>query len=340
MPFLIGPAPIRRTLPYLKSGFLQLKDRVTIVEIHYNMYWKQDNTMFHMKYCDDKPFKDYGAPSVRQIEARYRARAALHTHRDYSHCYPGTPGLLKLRLGPRAIVRNDNHLGMREFYFWEVPRLQYQNPNVQFVRFLEMSPLPFLRVWLNETGMKKHVTDISLPDTTPVMKDVLFDCDNKDRFQILNQLVKTLGIPKETQERNRRIENQENLATFGINRRYSCICQVPDQVPCPGLVSLPMRMRGKYKKYKPEELEAWENDLERPYPTGPEMEKVLVSFPVKSGPPGISKIKGLETMYMRKPRSSPKEIHPCKDPEDIVADFQSDRLDKDSDLKLFRDHKR
>ena len=40
MGFLFGPAPIRRTLPYLKNGALQFRDRVKVMEVHYNMFWK------------------------------------------------------------------------------------------------------------------------------------------------------------------------------------------------------------------------------------------------------------------------------------------------------------
>ena len=40
MGFLFGPAPIRRTLPYLKNGVLHFRDRVKVMEVHFNMYWK------------------------------------------------------------------------------------------------------------------------------------------------------------------------------------------------------------------------------------------------------------------------------------------------------------
>lgn len=87
MPILTGAAPIRRTLQYLDAGRLIFKDRVKIVEIHYNMFWRH------------------------------------YTKPKYS----------------------DPHIGLRDFYFWEVPHIQYKNPDVQIVRFLEMSPLPFIR---------------------------------------------------------------------------------------------------------------------------------------------------------------------------------------------------
>ena len=44
MSFLFGPAPIRRTLPYLQGGKLFFRDRVQVMEVHYNMYWKNKRT--------------------------------------------------------------------------------------------------------------------------------------------------------------------------------------------------------------------------------------------------------------------------------------------------------
>lgn len=40
MPFMIGQAPIRRTLNYLKAGKLILKDEIQILSINYNTYGK------------------------------------------------------------------------------------------------------------------------------------------------------------------------------------------------------------------------------------------------------------------------------------------------------------
>ncbi|XP_011305089.1 probable 28S ribosomal protein S25, mitochondrial [Fopius arisanus] len=38
MPFMIGKAPIRRTLPYLKAGRLVLKDNIQIMTINFNTF--------------------------------------------------------------------------------------------------------------------------------------------------------------------------------------------------------------------------------------------------------------------------------------------------------------
>lgn len=40
MPFMIGKAPIRRTLNYLKAGKLILKDEIQIFSVNYNTFGK------------------------------------------------------------------------------------------------------------------------------------------------------------------------------------------------------------------------------------------------------------------------------------------------------------
>lgn len=50
--FMFGPAPVRRTLQYLSSAKLIFKDKVKIMEVHYNMYWKY----FGKEYL--KPIED------------------------------------------------------------------------------------------------------------------------------------------------------------------------------------------------------------------------------------------------------------------------------------------
>jgi len=185
---MFGPAPIRRTLQYLDAGKLIFKDRVKIMAIHYNMYWRRE----------DKP-------------------------------------------------KYDAHFGMREFYFWHVPHIQYKNPNVQIVRMLEMTPTPFIRCWLDDG------------------KDVLFDCDSKSKDDILEQLIKTLGKTKERlaleASLNISQQSEDNPAIFGFGRKRYCLCEVPGQVPCPGVVPLPKRMTGKYRFYMKEELEKEEQEM-------------------------------------------------------------------------------
>lgn len=311
MGFMVGPAPVRRTLRYLQSGALQLKQRVSIIEMHYNMYFKMHRTV---------PSMSFRQPAMREKETQAMVRDRMLRR-------------MELKEQNQRFERPpDNHTGMREFYFWEVPRLQYQNPDIQMVRFLERSPLPFLRVWLNDGS------------------DVLFDCDYKDRTAILEQLVRTLGIVSSAEDTEALKKSKTrsvtalpmtdpsvgNPATFGFNRDRYCMCEVPDQVPCPGVCQLPMRMRGKYLIQKKEELEAWENDLDRPYPTGPEMEKERVAFPVKHEP-AIPNPKGLDQMFMRKPK---QQTRPLLLPHQVAERYPANRFEKDSDRKLFDRHKK
>ena len=37
MPFMIGPAPIRRTLKFLEAGRLILKEQIKIMAVHYHL---------------------------------------------------------------------------------------------------------------------------------------------------------------------------------------------------------------------------------------------------------------------------------------------------------------
>ena len=307
--FLLGPAPIRRTLQYLKSGFMQLKKRVSIIEIHYNMYWRYHKVNFSMAYKEPK-MKESETQAI--VRDRILKRMLLKENFQFTR-------------------EPDNHTGMREFYFWEVPRLQYQNPDVQIVRFLERSPLPFLRIWLNDGN------------------DFLIDCDNRDRTSILNQLIRTVGTETSEQDadalkksRTRSVSalpmtdpSVGNPATFGFNRSRYCMCEVADQVPCPGVCPVPLRMRGKYILNLKDELEAWENDLDRPYPTGEEIERERVAFPIDAIPV-MTEVKGLDTMFMRKNKQITK---PYELPEKITKRLHGNRFDKDSDKKLFDDHK-
>jgi len=141
----------------------------------------------------------------------------------------------------------DSHQGLREFYFWHVPHIQYKNPNVQIVRFTDFTPSPFIRCWL-EDG-----------------KDVIFDCDAQDKDAILDRLIKVLGKSKERLEMeyklNVTLQSADNPALFGWERDRFCICEVPGHVPCPGVCEIPVPLKGKYYQYKQEELEKYEQDM-------------------------------------------------------------------------------
>jgi len=157
MPFFTGPAPIRRTLPYLQSGKLVFRNIIKVMEVHYNMHFRQHECRHLIKY--------------------------------------GNP-----------------HIGLRDFYFWFIPQIQYKNPNLQIVRFLEMTPTPFIRLWFDDG------------------KDVLVDCDSKSKEDILEHLIKVFGKSKKVTSLEKALQNSQdehNPALFGFNQRRFCICEIP-----------------------------------------------------------------------------------------------------------------
>lgn len=76
--------------------------------------------------------------------------------------------------------------------------------------------------------------------------EMLIDIDNRSKDEILDHVVKVLGKTNEVlkQEAIAR-EKKDNPANFGFKCEKHCICQIPGQIPCPGVVRLPDFMRGK-----------------------------------------------------------------------------------------------
>ncbi|XP_065332446.1 small ribosomal subunit protein mS25 [Cloeon dipterum] len=163
MPFMKGIAPIRRTVQYLQSGKLSLKDRVQVFSVHYN------------------------------------------------------------RLG-------ENHQGARDFVFWNLPQVQYQNPQVQVVTFKNMTPTPFIRCYLDSGD------------------DVLIDVDNKSKEEIESHLKLVICKSDELLAKEAIAqEKKDNEANFGYGCQRHCICEMPGQVPCSAVCPLPNHMRGKLR---------------------------------------------------------------------------------------------
>jgi len=126
-------------------------------------------------------------------------------------------------------VSYEHHKGATEFVFWNLPQVQYKNPNVQIATFKNMTPSPFVTVYL-EDGSK-----------------VLFDVDSHTNNEILDRLKSTLGKTEETlAAESLAAEKKDNPANFGRTRERYCICSQPGQVPCSGLIPLPKSWRGKY----------------------------------------------------------------------------------------------
>lgn len=168
MPFMKGRAPIRRTLKYLESGRLVLKDKIKIFSVNYNTY-------------------------------------------------------------------GEHHDGARDFVFWNLPQIQYKNPAVQVVTFKNMTPSPFIKCYYDNG------------------KTILIDVDSHNRNDILDHLLQVVGKSEQQLAAEATLaEKKDNPANFGVGCEKPCICGIPGQVPCPGIVPLPNSMRGKYKYQKAE----------------------------------------------------------------------------------------
>ncbi|KAL6255831.1 hypothetical protein P5V15_013074 [Pogonomyrmex californicus] len=121
-----------------------------------------------------------------------------------------------------------HHRGIREFVFWHLSQLQYKNPDVQIVTFKNITPSPFIKCYY-EDG-----------------KTMLIDVDSKSKDEILEHLIKVVGKPKNILIQEALVlAKKDNPANFGVGCPRSCICHIPGQVPCPGVVPLPDHMRGK-----------------------------------------------------------------------------------------------
>lgn len=125
----------------------------------------------------------------------------------------------------RDQMKADYFHGLREFYFWEMPRIQYQNPRLQIVRILDKFPTPFIRLWFDNG------------------KDVIIDCFNQSHTEIMDRLIKTAGKSqarlKLEETLRKEVMGEDNPALFGYGRQRFCGCEVLGQHPCPGVIRTP-----------------------------------------------------------------------------------------------------
>lgn len=125
----------------------------------------------------------------------------------------------------REESESDFFQGLRQFYFWEMPRIQYQNPKLQIVRILDKLPTPFIRFWLHDGS------------------DILIDCYRQNRHEILERVIKVAGKSETRLKLEKQMMNESvgehNPALFGYDRERFCACEVPGQHPCPGVIRQP-----------------------------------------------------------------------------------------------------
>lgn len=80
---------------------------------------------------------------------------------------------------------------------------------------------------------------------------VIFDIDSQSSVEIVNRLVKTLGKTKAVlEEEALAAEKKENPANFGPGCDRFCLCELPGQLPCPAIIPVPKKWRGKYYYHK------------------------------------------------------------------------------------------
>lgn len=158
MPFMKGPAPIRRTWNYLMKGDLLFKKNIQIMTVNYN-------------------------------------------------------------------VDQKSSVGAYEFAFWELPRMQFKNPEVQFLKFKNLTPTPYIQFYFKNG------------------ENLLVDVYGKSKEEISQHMKNTFCLSKEAEEAEKEKE-VINPANFGPKYRRHCICEVPGQVPCPSYVPLPEHMKG------------------------------------------------------------------------------------------------
>lgn len=84
------------------------------------------------------------------------------------------------------------------------------------------------------------------------------------------------------------------------------------QVPCSGVCPLPKKMVGLYTKYKTEQLEAWENDLDAEYPSQKQLAEKFWWRPLHKKPP-VEGLKIIESAYLREfGKTSTHDIAPSE----------------------------
>lgn len=93
-------------------------------------------------------------------------------------------------------------------------------------------------------------------------KQMLIDIDSKSHDEIVDHVTRVVGKSKDTLHKEElAAEKKENPSNFGVGCFRKCMCEIPGQVPCPGVCPLPKPMRGKYKYFKKDELQEYLDEM-------------------------------------------------------------------------------
>jgi hypothetical protein len=141
MPFKLGAAPIRRTVKYLSAAPLVFRDVVKIMSVNYNV---DEETLY------------------------VKERPSLHPVRKEA-----------MGKKPWWIRAGQEHKGVTEFVFWNLPQVQYRNPEVQVVAFKNMTPSPFITCYLGDGKQDSY-----FPRPCPLKTSVYFDSLQDEKFSL------------------------------------------------------------------------------------------------------------------------------------------------------------
>ena len=64
---------------------------------------------------------------------------------------------------PHWIKAHKSHKGAQDFVFWDVPRIQFRNPDLQIVAYKNMTPSPFITCFLEDGNIRNSVF-VHFPD--------------------------------------------------------------------------------------------------------------------------------------------------------------------------------
>ncbi|CAF0881009.1 unnamed protein product [Rotaria sp. Silwood1] len=143
--------------------------------------------------------------------------------------------------------------GLRRFIFWHLAQIQYKNPNVQCVQFKNTTPTPFVSFYLSRSSSDNIDNETSSDNNYEI---VHMDCYKKTSNEIHDSIRRVMG----KSDLQQRIDSEltarlENPANFGKDCAHYCMCLVYGQMSCPGRKVLPEHLRGKFTRYKVDELE-------------------------------------------------------------------------------------
>lgn len=124
--------------------------------------------------------------------------------------------------------KGEESKGLRDFCYWHMDHIQYKNPDVQCLLVKNMTPTPFIRAYLDDG------------------RDVVVDVDSQPMQTIFSRIGTVLAKSQHIMDvESKELKQIENPAYFGKECSRHCMCEVPGQVPCPGIIKMPKHLTGK-----------------------------------------------------------------------------------------------